>query len=434
METIRLFCIIAAVLMIGSLTDEAAFGDETLDFKDLKKAKEEIGGNEVTIIAGLGELGSGSFELEDEGITSDEYTAVKLYRPGKTKECINAYLQNDSTVMNMYKNYGSGEWLQRTCDEDKAVGVSGTLYYIGGKDYPVAMVIDDMQANRQRPQGNLRYSISVTSFENKSGWAGQWNVGDGFTEIMTNGLKQSDWFIVLGDTEMRQDAMAEQDFAASGRTAQGKKAPKIGRMTPAQLLVKGAVTHVQNTTTGGAGGINIQGIQLGGAKDTAEINITIYLVDSETGQVKASKSVIGKSKREGGGIGYFGGGLNGVTGGVSGHKVDNLGKACEDAVNQAIDFLIKQLDDIPWQGSVAMVKDDKIIINRGEREGVEVGMKFSVGSTEELVDEDTGEVLDVELTQVGVIEVAEVKEKIAYCQALEGGESIEKGMSIMPID
>jgi hypothetical protein len=205
-------------------------------------------------------------------------------------------------------------------------------------------------------------------------------------------------------------------------------------MTPAQLLVKGAVTHVQNTTTGGAGGINIQGIQLGGVKDTAEINITIYLVDSETGQVKASKSVIGKSKREGGGIGYFGGGLDGVTGGVSGHKVDNLGKACEDAVNQAIDFLIKQLDDIPWQGSVAMVKDDKIIINRGEREGVEVGMKFSVGSTEELVDEDTGEVLDVELTQVGVIEVTEVKEKIAYCQALEGGESIEKGMSIMPID
>ncbi|MFA5423913.1 MAG: CsgG/HfaB family protein, partial [Phycisphaerae bacterium] len=410
------------------------FGDETLDFKDLKKAKEEIGGTEVSIIAGLGELGSGSFVLDDEGITADQYTAVKLYRPGKTKESINAYLQNDSTAMNMYKNYGSGEWLQRTCDEDKAVGVSGTLYYIGGKDYPVAMVIDDMQATRQRPEGNLRYSISVTSFENKSGWAGQWNVGDGFTEIMTNGLKQSDWFIVLGDTEMRQDAMAEQDFAASGRTAQGKKAPKIGRMTPAQLLVKGAVTHVQNTTTGGAGGINIQGIQLGGAKDTAEINITIYLVDSETGQVKASKSVIGKSKREGGGIGYFGGGLNGVTGGVSGHKVDNLGKACEDAVNQAIDFLIKQLDDIPWQGSVAMVKDDKIIINRGEREGVEVGMKFSVGSTEELVDEDTGEVLDVELTQVGVIEVAEVKEKIAYCQALEGGESIEKGMSIMPID
>jgi len=68
------------------------------------------------------------------------------------------------------------------------------------------------------------------------------------------------------------------------------------------------------------------------------------------------------------------------------------------------------------------------------REGVQVGQRFNVGGVEELVDEDTGEVLDVEMTQVGVLEVTKVKEKISYCKAIEGGSEIQKGMSIQPIE
>ena len=102
------------------------------------------------------------------------------------------------------------------------------------------------------PAGNLRYSITVTKFKNEAGWHGRWSVGDGMQTVMTNLLHESGWFIVLGDGEMRKAAMAEQDFAASGRTAQGKKTAKIGRMTPAQLLVRGSITHVQDDT--GSGG------------------------------------------------------------------------------------------------------------------------------------------------------------------------------------
>ena len=71
------------------------------------------------------------------------------------------------------------------------------------------------------------------------------------------------------------------------------------------------------------------------------------------------------------------------------------------------------------------------MINRGSREGVKVGSKFVVGGVEEIVDEDTGEVLDSEMTQVGKLEVTKVKEKIAYCKAIEGGEAIKKGMTIL---
>jgi len=284
------------------------------------------------------------------------------------------------------------------------------------------------------PEGTLRYSITVTKFKNESSWRGQWNLGDGFETIMTNILQQSGWFIVLGDSEMRKEAMAEQDLVATGRTATGKKSAKIGRMTPAQLLVRGSVTHVQNDTASGGGGLNFAGISIGGSGGEAEINITIYLVDSETGQVKASKDIVGTSGSKGFTIGYHGSSLGGLTGSGGGQKTDNMGKAAEDAVGQAVQFLIQQLDSIIWEGSVVLVKGDKVIINRGSREGVTVGTEFRVGGIEELVDPDTGEVLDSEMTEVGTIKVSKVKEKIAYCSPISGAAEIKKGMTVFTME
>ncbi|MDY0150376.1 MAG: CsgG/HfaB family protein [Kiritimatiellia bacterium] len=278
-------------------------------------------------------------------------------------------------------------------------------------------------------QGNLRYSITVSKFPNEAGWSGQWDLGHGFTTILTDALQQNGNFIVLGDSQMRQAAMAEQDFAASGRVAGGRKAPKIGRMTPAQLLVRGSITHVQDETTGGRGGLSFKGISLGGSKGKAEVNITIYLVDSETGQVKASQKVVGVAGRRGLGVGYHGSALGGLGGNLEGFQKDNVGKACENAVVQCVEFLEGQLESIPWEASVMLASDSRVIINRGTREGIESGMAFQVGSIEELVDPDTGEVLDVELTTLGTVTVTEAKEKIAYCTPLAGAA---KGMSVRP--
>lgn len=277
------------------------------------------------------------------------------------------------------------------------------------------------------PEGNLRYSVTVTKFKNEAGWHGRWDVGDGFTTAMTDILYQSGWFIVLGDSEMRKAAMAEQDFGASGRTAKGKKTAKIGRMTPAQLLVRGSITNVQETGNKG-GGISAFGVRLGGDTQSSEIDITIYLVDSETGQVKASKKVTGKSSNKGFSVG--GSVFPGIGASFGAGKKDNVQKAAEDAIGQAVAFLVQQLEDIPWEGTIVMMKGDKIVVNRGSREGVQVGTKFKVGNVEELVDPDTGEVLDSEMTQVGSLVVTKVKEKIAYCAAESGKKKIQKGMTV----
>ncbi len=276
--------------------------------------------------------------------------------------------------------------------------------------------------------GNLRYSIMVAKFENRSNWSGQWNLADTFGAILTDSLQQTGKFIVIGEKDMRSEAMAEQDFAESGRTAGGKKAPVKGQMTPAQLLVKGEITHFQASTTGGAGGVRIMGFRLGGSTDTAEINAVIYVVDSTTGQVVASKKVVGQAARTGLNVGFSDRDWGADIGGF---KKTNVGKAVEKAIDEAVAFISAQLEKIPWEGTVVMVKNGMVYVNRGAREGVAPGQSFLIGTAQQLRDPDTGEFLDTSVEKAGTIVIESVKEKVSIGKAVEGAERIQKGMTVM---
>ena len=71
---------------------------------------------------------------------------------------------------------------------------------------------------QEEQKGGLRYSIAVAKFENHSNWSGQFSIADTFGAVLTDSLLQTGKFIVLGEKDMRGEAMAEQDFADSGRT------------------------------------------------------------------------------------------------------------------------------------------------------------------------------------------------------------------------
>jgi curli biogenesis system outer membrane secretion channel CsgG len=276
--------------------------------------------------------------------------------------------------------------------------------------------------------GGLRYSITVTKFENKAGWSGQFDLGDAWGTVLTDQLNQTGKFIVLGEKDMRSEAMNEQDFAASGRTAGGAKAPVTGQMTPAQLLVKGVITHVQDDTAGGGGGVSYGGIHVGGKGGKGEVNATIYIVDSTTGQVLASKSVVGVSTKKGLSVGVY---RNGIGASGEGFKNDNVGKAVTAAVGEAVQFLLGQLPKIPWTGSVVQSANGKVYVNRGTREGVAVGQSFVVGDSEVIRDPDSGEVLDSTINEVARIECGTVKEKLSICTVASGkANGVRKGMAV----
>jgi curli biogenesis system outer membrane secretion channel CsgG len=285
-----------------------------------------------------------------------------------------------------------------------------------------------LPAKAEEATGGLRYSITVSQFENRSGWHGQWDIGHAWGTVLTDMLNQTGKFIVLGETDMRYAAMDEQDLAASGATAGGKKAPVTGQMTPGQLLVKGAITHAQGDTGGVGGGIRIKGIRIGGGGGKGEVNATVYVVDSTTGQVVASKSVVGTHERKSMDVGYATGSWGGSFGG---HSNDNVGLAVQDACAETVAFLLQQLPNVAWTGSVVLVKGDKVYVNRGAREGVSLGQTFTVGEVEVIRDPDTGEILDESMTAVAHLSVSQVKEKLSIAEVTSGKLSaISKGMTI----
>jgi len=277
--------------------------------------------------------------------------------------------------------------------------------------------------------GGLKYSIAVARFENRSNWRGQWSLGDAWGAVLTDSLNKTGRFIVLGEQDMRRDALQEQDFAASGRAAGGGRKVAIGHMTPAQLLIKGEITHFAEGTGGGGLGVGYKGFRLGGSQSYAEINVVMYIIDSTTGQVMASKKCYGKITRSGLSVGLTHGHFSGDIGGF---KKTNAGKAVEHAVDEGVQFLIGQLESVAWSGTVVLAKGDKVYINRGSREGVSMGQTFSVGKAEVLRDPDSGEVLDQSMETVGTIQVVTLKRKLSICKVLQGG-GIKKGMTVLPM-
>ena len=77
-----------------------------------------------------------------------------------------------------------------------------------------------------------------------------------------------------------------------------------------------------------------------------------------------------------------------------------------------------------------IAKGSKIYINRGTREGVTMGQTFDVGKAEVIRDPDTGEILDQSTEKIGTIKVVKLKEKLAVCEVVEGGD-IKKGMIVV---
>lgn len=279
-------------------------------------------------------------------------------------------------------------------------------------------------------QKGLRYSITVSKFQNKSNWSGQWDLGTAWGAVLTDSLNKTGKFIVLGEKDMRQEAMEEQDFAASGRAAGGGKKVATGQMTPAQLLIKGEITHFAESTGGGGGGIGFKGFKIGADVSSAEINVVMYIVDSSTGQVMASKKCIGEVSKRGLSLGMD---KAGFTGDLGGFTKTNAGVAVEKAVDEAVQFMISKVAEIPWTGSVILVKDNQVYINRGEREGVTEGRVFTVGEATILRDPDTGEVLDESVEKAGSIKIEKVKEKMSIGHVVDG-TGFRKGMTVTPAE
>lgn len=290
--------------------------------------------------------------------------------------------------------------------------------------------IEEQEVAADEARGGLRYTIMVAKFENESTWHG-YDITTAWSELLSTMLAKSGRFTVVAEKDMRVEAMIEQDFAGSGRVQEGSRnAPATGHLTPAQLLVKGTVVEIVDGTLGGDGSLRVGDIPVRIGRDEAAVGMTIQVIDSQTGSVVAAERVVGKAHKHNLGLSNLplGGALNL-------RQKDMVSNACADAMEEAVEVVCSALGDVRWQGSVvAASSPEKVIVNRGEREGVPLGQVFEVGTSAALTDPDTGEYLDFEFTPVARLEVFKVSEKVCYCRRLHGSGSIERGMTVIVPD
>lgn len=273
----------------------------------------------------------------------------------------------------------------------------------------------------------LRPVVAVSDFENKAGFSGKWNLGNGMAEIMINELLQSGEVVVL-ERKHLQNVVGELALQKARDLFRREGRVERGRLKNARYLIRGVVSdfHVSGDKSGWFG--SNRG-SFWGRGSSARVTLNTYLTEVETGQIIASAETIGKASRIG-----FGGGARyqNVTFGGEAYFKTPLGKATKKAMASAVETLLQALPDSDWQGRVASGGPDLVIVNGGENVGMQPGERLLVrGSGREVTDPVTGDVLQrIPGPVIGKLRVESVKSMSSEAVLLEGraerGDIIER--------
>ena len=202
-------------------------------------------------------------------------------------------------------------------------------------------------------------------------------------------------------------------------------------MLGASILVMGTVTQMeeQAASKGGGVGVPLPGIgsaRLGGGKTKAYVKVNLRLVDTTTGKIlgtaNADGTVTGKSK---------GGGLS--VKGFSAHgdeaKQEPIGQAAQQAIDEAVEFIIQHMAKVPFYARVADIDGSTIYINAGTNRNMKPDMVLhGYRVTKEIKDPDTGLVIEVMEEKTGSVKIKEVREKVSTAEKIEG--TIEKSQKL----
>jgi len=286
--------------------------------------------------------------------------------------------------------------------------------------------VEDGDADMGLPEYHgIKHAVGVVDFENDAGYNSQWKLGYNLSILLESGLYDTGRFVLV-EREKLGRVLDEQDLAASGRMAQASSVARTGKLRPAKYIATGALTEVEENESGGHGGINIRGISVGGSKADAKLTIIAKLIDSTTGEIVAKKRITGEAGRAKINLGVHKGSFNGNIGGFA---QTPLGEAAQDCINQAAKFFALQMEELPAGGAVVMVKDGRVIINRGEQYNFRVGMVLAMTEMgEDLIDPETGEVLEkAEGVEIGTIRITKTSKKVSYCEVIQGEPNPARG-------
>ena len=271
----------------------------------------------------------------------------------------------------------------------------------------------------------LKPTVAVMSFENRAPVHMKWNLGDGLADQLIDRLLNTRRYVVLERQQLHaifQELKRTQDdrFRAMGQ-------PQPGRLKHVRYLVKGTITdfgHVE--TVEGAWRLFDWG--LFGQSSYAAVAATIYVIDVQSGQIIASKSVearIPDSKNKDK-IEYDAMAFGSFT-----FYRTPLGRATNKMLDKAVREIADTLAEQPFQPKIASLVNNQVVINGGRDRRIKLGTEYVVRPRAEVVfDPDTGDLLGhITGDTVGRVRVTLVTSKYAVADILEG-DGFQSGQTL----
>lgn len=258
--------------------------------------------------------------------------------------------------------------------------------------------------------------LAVASFNNQSGFSGQWNLGDGMADMLTTSLVETGEVTVL---ERQQIKSVIDEIIMQGQSLFRREGGvRTGRLKNARYLVSGSVTDF-TVTNDSSGWFSASRLRAWGRRSRSRVSLHLRISDIESGEVIAS--VKGSAAAS---AGWFGGDVDYQRHSFGGQAFAQtpLGRATERAIDRAVREILRAIPREQISLQVAYSDSEMVIINAGSNAGVRVGDRFIVRKQgHEVTDPATGDTIETLPGRIAArIEVYRVKDNSAHAVYNEG--------------
>ena len=247
--------------------------------------------------------------------------------------------------------------------------------------------------------------VRVEPFQNPPGWIGTYSPGQLASDLLKQKLRH-------------QENVALTEFRDQENTKDAK-----GKVTatPAQIIISGRIMNYRPALP-----INLESTKREKKiSRSAEIQIEVKIFQGQTRRL-VSKYVLSQNSTNGEyPLGYSQSSLNLES---ADFRKTFMGKALDQVMERTMPAITDYLDRVPLDGQVIAVEveEEQMIINVGQRSGVEIRDEFVVYSVDvnypdPLYKEDIGD----RLTKLGVVRVINVQEGFSEAVIMAGGDFVK---------
>jgi hypothetical protein len=282
-------------------------------------------------------------------------------------------------------------------------------------------VIDAHHSDISAASIPYKKKVQVQPFQNPAGWAGTYNPGALVSDLLKQKLLQQENVILVRfmdhDSHGAKDKKENKIQSRSPVSVGG-----VGTGSPAQILISGEIVKYRPALP----------VQLESTKSekgmsrSAEVQIEFKVFQGQTRRFITGFTLSEKSREGEFPLGYSQSSL--ILGSPDFRKTF-MGKALSRITDRIMPVIVDYLDRVPLDGQVIAVEneEEQMIINVGQRSGVEIRdefvvYRFDVNFPDPLYKEDIGD----RLTKLGVVRVINVQEGFSEAVIMAGGD-FEKG-------